>query len=188
MKRINIFGSSEKLNELGEAAINRLLNLKTPSLGLNHFPLHYPNVDYWLFSDQSMVEKIQEQNAYKDQKIITNQHIYKNMLTNKGWEVEEIFEPNDIQGSIGNSGWYACWWAIQKGFTHLYLYGILDGNYSELASGDTAYIDIFTEEKRFFQDKKYQKFKADVENNFGGVIKICRPLAQFTAAATESIN
>jgi hypothetical protein len=180
--KINIFGSSEKLEEMGAAKIARLLSSKTPSIGINHFPNHYPNVDCWLFVDGQMVERMD----YKGQKIITCEFVYNNYLEKKPkYNVIDRFEPNNIQGSIGNSAFYAIWWAVKEGYTNINLYGILDGEYKQLANGNTAYKNIFSGE-HIFQDKKYQKFKEVVETGYYGKAKICRPLLKCSDVQIES--
>lgn len=187
LKRINIFGSSEKLLELGDEGIKKLLSPKTPSIGINHFPIHYPDVDYWIFSDGSTIEKIEQNNAYKGQKILTNEHIYKNYFKNKkNWEIADTFEPNGIAGHIANSGWFALWWAVKQGYKSAYLYGVMDGdNYKQMANGNTEYNNIF-DKKHIFQNKGYEKFKKVIETGFNGRIKIYQPLLKSLDVQTES--
>lgn len=183
MKRINIFGTSEKVEELGAIKINRLLDLKSDSLGINQFPVEYPNVDYWLFNDQTIVEKIEEKHAYKGQKIITSR--WANMvMKNKNWNIHELYERNCIPNDVNNSGWLALWWAVKEGYTHLYLYGILDGDYRKAANGNVYYTNTF-EEVRCMPEKIYNRLLSDIETGFGGRAKICRPLLKSLEEVTE---
>lgn len=175
MSRINIFGGSEAL--LGkESYIQETLSSKSPSIGVNHFPFKYPNVDYWIFNDASMINKIKTAGVYKNQKIITNRYVAFYHLKSLNWDIACIFEPNDISNCLLNSGWLAIYWAIINNYTNIYLYGILDGKYDCDSSNDIIYKNTF-ESNHKFKYKKYVKFKDDVENNFYiDSITINRPL------------
>ena len=177
MSRINIFGCSEVL--LGKGPhIQEILSLNSPSIGVNHFPIHYSDVDYWIFNDVNMVEKIKTAEAYKGQQIITNRYIAFYYLNKLNWDIACIFEPNDISNCLLNSGWLAVYWAIINNYTDIYLYGILDGNYNDSKSNDINYKNLF-ESNHIFKYKKYLKFKDDIENNFYTEgVTIHRPLYQ----------
>lgn len=187
MKRINIFGTSEKLMEFGPRQITRLLNHKCDSLGINSFTLKYPRVDYWLFSDQNMVEKIEESGVYDNQKIICS--VWASWKINKtlGWNVHELFERNNIQNEVNNSGWLALWWAVKEGYTHANLYGVLDGEYRRAANGNVYYKNAI-EGERFIEGKLFDRFLKDVETGFNGRIKICRPLLESSEEVISSEN
>ena len=176
IKRINIFGSSDKIKVLGAERINRLLSLNIPSIGINHFVNHYPDVDYFIFLDSKTLDGVN----YQGQKILTNNHIYKNCLkNNEKYNVAGTFEPNGIYKCVMNSGWFACWWAIQQGYTHIYLYGVMDGdNYKHCSNGKSIYNNVFTKnkEQHCFNNKEFFKFEKDIETGYNKGIKIFRPL------------
>lgn len=176
MRKIIIFGSSEKTFELGRRKLSQLLNSYT-TIGLNDFGLRNP-VDYILLSDTSMGDKIIESGLYKGQKILTNRHCYKHKFKNKPqFNVAETFEPNGIEGSIANSAFYAIWWAVKEGYTHIDLYGVLDAdNYIQVANGNVYGYNSITGNKTCFDDNQYYVLKTLIENNWNGKVKICRPL------------
>ena len=181
MKRINIFGTGEKINLLGEARINRLL--ARPSIGINEFPVHYPNVDYWLFTDSAFAEKIIYTDIYKGQKIITCDHVYKNFFKNKDYNIGGIFEPNAYTAKTGNSGYYAIEWAIQQGYTKASLYGVMDSiNYEK--SGFEIIANHFYGAPSKIPAYKWQNFQNHINTNFNGRMSISRPLLKYTDAQT----
>jgi hypothetical protein len=136
--------------------------------------------------DTSMPENINTANAYKGQGILTNYHVYKHCIKPRNWKIAGLFEPNSVQGHVMNSGWFACWWAITQGYKHIYLYGVMDGEYSHKANGDSSYTNIF-EGSHIFQNKGYDKFLKDIESGFNGRAKISRPLL-YTDVRTGLIN
>jgi len=174
MSRINTFGSSEKLKGK-EKEIRRILSLKSLSIGINQFPIYYPNVDYWIFSDENTIKDIIKLNAYKEQRIITNRHIYNKYSKILNWKFEDPFEPNHIPNHISNSGWFAIWWAISRGYTDMHLYGILDGNYTRKPNGDVIFKNIF-KGNHIMKSKDYDRFMRQIERDFNKKIKICQPL------------
>lgn len=180
MKKINIFGTSEKIKELGAAKLDRLLALKTDSLGINQFPIYHPNVDFWLFNDQCMVEKIEKENAYKNQKIISSRWAHL-VFKDKNWNIHELYERNEIENDVNNSGWLALWWAVKEGYTHINLYGIMDGKYVERSDGNVLYYNMFAGE-HIMSAQVYNRLLKDIESGFNKRAKICRPLLEFSDA------
>ena len=179
MSRINIFGSSETLEER-EKEIRRILSLKSSSIGINQFPIKYPNVDYWIFSDEHTIKEIINLNAYKGQRIITNRYIYNKYAKVLDWKFENPFEPNHIPDHIANSGWFAIWWAIVRGYTDMHLYGVLDGKYTRKPNGDMIFKNIFKGD-HIMKGKDYTKFISHIESGFNKRIKICQPLKSMDA-------
>lgn len=176
MKILNVFGTGEKIKELSKRKIHKLLNSNVPSIGINRFPTHFRNVDYWCFCDSCMKDTLIDENEYRGQKIITNRHIANAYFTDKNkYDVECKFEPNEIQNSIGNSAFYCLWWAVQNNFDIVNLYGILDGEYRQDAQ--FVYMKHFYEaEESKFSLEKWNKFKKIVDSNYDNKIKINIPL------------
>jgi hypothetical protein len=175
MKKINIFGTSEKIKELGSSRITRLLvRKKADNLGINQFPIFYPDVDFWLFNDQCMVEKIEKENAYKNQKIISSRWAHF-AFKDKNWNVHDLYERNDIPNDVNNSGWLAIWWAVKSGYTHIDLYGVMDGKYTMRSDDNVLYHNMFAGE-HIMNIKTYNRLLEDIESGFNGRVKITRPL------------
>lgn len=173
MNRINIFGSSERLEELGDKGIKRILALKSPSIGINMFINRYPEVDYFCFTDSCTLDKVN----YQGQKIITNRFI-NNMYLKKDpkYNIECIFEPNHIPESIANSAFFAIWYAVKQGYKNIHLYGILDGDYIKLANGEYSYKHMYEKGTYTFQHKRYSQLLNIVETGYFGKANIVRPL------------
>jgi hypothetical protein len=187
MMKINIFGTGEKINILGEARINRLLSRPTISIGINAFPVYYPNVDYWLFTDSAFAERIIYTDIYKGQKIITCDHVYKSQLKGLDFNIGGIFEPNEYTAKTGNSGYYAIEWAIQQGFKKASLYGVMDSvDYEKDGLEITA--NHFYGTPSRIPAYKWDNFKKHIDSNFNGRIELSRPLLKYTDAQTKSEN
>ena len=171
---INIFGTSEKINELGEAEINRLLNSDIPSIGINRFCEYYSKVDHICFVDTDMAERL-TLGKYGGQGIITCEHAYKHFFKNKPeFKITTIFEPNNMQLSVGNSAFYALWWAVSQGYKEANLYGILDGNYDinpALVQWKHFY-EVDDQPSVDFDYRKWQKFTQLMESGINGQIKV----------------
>jgi hypothetical protein len=175
MKQINIFGSSEKLLELEDVKILQLLK-SSPSIGINRFGLKYPT-EYILFSDTPMAEDVF--NSKTKQKILTNYFCYKYYFKNHPeYNVAGYWEPNSIEGSIGNSSFFALWWCVQNKFTHVNLYGILDSDeYVTRANGKCIATNIYAPtQQTTFNDNQFNVLKNLIDTGFNGEILIKRPL------------
>jgi hypothetical protein len=163
---LNVFGSSERILELERVEINSLLDSDI-SIGVNHFPIHYPNVDYWALNDWKTFKYIRNNNYYNNQKIITNDRVLEHYRNDKYWN---IFKGLYIGGIIKNSAFLALDWAVHNNYD-VRLYGIMDGKYEKMANGTTRYLNIFTKSYHFFDVKQYEKFEDYIKKN-----NIKRPL------------
>jgi len=175
MKRINIFGSSPRLKEAGPDYINKVLSLKSPSIGINHFPNVYPNVEYWLFSDYRTAARMK----YNGQKILTNINVKNKLLDAEypDWKVVDTWHHLYISENINNSAFYAIWWAVKSGYTNIYLYGIHDDIYNEVASGDIIYNSMFSPKlKRKFDGNNFKRLEKIIESGYDNRARIHRPL------------
>jgi hypothetical protein len=174
MNTINIFGSSEKLLELGDVTISQLLK-SNKSIGINNFGIKY-QTDYILFSDTPMADLVKKN--YNGQIILTNYHCYKYFFKNNPeYIVGGYWEPNSIEGSVSNSAFFALWWAVNNGYTNINLYGILDSDeYITRANGDVRCLNIYSGKETIFQNNQYLVLKELIENGFNGRANIQRPL------------
>jgi len=194
MDTIQIFGCSDRINELGDSIPDILKKKKHPSIGLNRFPEFFPFVDYWLFVDSAMADRIVNGEIYKNQQILTCRHIYNFWFKNRpefrfhtGMSCEKrskaplsslplrnIFEPNDLELKIGNSAYYALEWAVSQGYKRALLYGILDSDYAQ--TGKDIKFKHFFGGSGTFPAYKFPELKQAVESNLNGRIEIIRPL------------
>lgn len=175
MKQINIFGSSEKLLELEDVKILQILK-SCESIGINNFGLKYPT-DYILFSDTPIAEIVA--NNGTEQKILTNYFNYRWYFKDKPeFKVAGHWEPNSIEGSISNSAFYALWWAVKTGYTHINLYGIMDSDHYPIrANGSCRVQNIYSKNgETLFALNEVGTLKRLIENGFNNKVIINRPL------------
>jgi hypothetical protein len=178
VKTLNVFGTSQKFEELSAKEKSQLFK-RTNTLGINLSGIKYP-VKYLLFSDCGIAQQVVENKYYLGKKILTNQHCFEGYFKNiKDAQTELIFEPNNIQDSVGNSAFFAIWYAVQFGYDKVNLFGVLDDdetNYEELANGMTRYYNALADIQHTMWTKDHNYMKWIIETGYGDKIKICQPL------------
>ncbi|OGI01487.1 MAG: hypothetical protein A2Y25_02045 [Candidatus Melainabacteria bacterium GWF2_37_15] len=133
---VHIYGCSDSIRGLKKP--------ESPSIGLNRFPVYYPDVDYWMFVDLDCFNGYVKDN-YKDQKIVTQKYNFYFYMKYSGIKPHHIFEPNkDLIGSQ-TVATFALDYAIQLGYKKAILHGIMDSEYKET--------DNMVEWKHFYDDK-----------------------------------
>lgn len=133
---ILIFGSSPYINDIKD--IIPQLQSKYTSIGMNIFPVVFPNVTYWNFNDYMTFTNIVKPN-YNNQKIITNFDCYKKEIINiPNIKVEYLYEASQkIQNTFNNklfmertSLFSSLNYAMLLGYKKIFLIGVdLDSNW-----------------------------------------------------------
>jgi len=165
---VNIFGSSERIEEMEAEDLKSRLKSCDLSIGVNSFFKYY-NCDYGCFLDISVLKRLVNNNLLYE-KYISNLR-FKGTLYNK----KNIFY-DVLPDSILSSGYYAIKGAIKLGAKKINLYGIMDGDYTKLANGDIKYYNCFKKGYNKISSKNYKNFNHDIENNFYSDVIIERPL------------
>ena len=128
-KDIIIFGTSPYINEISDL-IPRLQK-KYINVGINCFPVFYPEVNHWFFYDDDMI-KIIGDSRYKGQKLWARKGL-KGHLQLLQIENYEIFQPVDNQFFLEDNGkllfnnftiTIVLNWCYVKGFKNVYLAGV----------------------------------------------------------------
>lgn len=133
---VHIYGCSD--------SIRGLKKVESPSIGLNRFPVYYPDVNYWMFVDLGDFNGYVKDN-YRDQKIVTQKYNFHFYMKHSGIKPHHIFEPNvDLFGSH-TIATFALDYAINLGFKTAVLHGIMDSDYKET--------DEKVEWKHFYDNK-----------------------------------
>ena len=112
MKELHIYGSSSKIRLVGEVI--------SPSIGLNYFPIYYPDVNYWLWMDNIFWGNCIYEILVHDKTRMMNGDIKVPYF----W-----FEPNVTLMGCCSTATFAIDWAIKLGCERVYLYGIFDDDY-----------------------------------------------------------
>ncbi len=133
---IHIYGCSNSIRGLKQP--------ERPCIGLNRFPVYYPDVDYWMFVDLGDFNDYVKDN-YKGQKIVTQKYNFHFYMKHSGIKPHHIFEPNvDLFGSH-TIATFALDYAVQLGYKKVVLHGVMDSDYKE--------VDGKVEWKHFYDDK-----------------------------------
>lgn len=154
-KKINIFGSSERINDLD---INKLF-LEGPSIGVNKFTNFYKPT-FKLFMDDKQCGNC----VYK----LNNKQEYEPYLK---------FTPNflvekDLFG-IYTIATYAIDFAIKQGYNEAVLYGILDGEYKEVDENNVELYHFYGEPQII--RKELAKARKDAIFSYSEQIKLTIP-------------
>jgi hypothetical protein len=148
-----IFGCSPFVNEIKEDIPK--LQEKYTTIGINMFPVYYPNVNHWFFYDDQGIDILKEH--YKGQKIHTREALMGHLdllnITNF-----ECFKPTEgyIDKENENSLLFVNYtislvvhWCIRKGFKNIYFIGI------DMDSED--WFHFFEPDYARFSHHRYQK-------------------------------
>ena len=124
---IIIFGCSPFINKI-KSVIPKLQN-KYDTIGINDFPVYYPNVKHWFVFDDGTYNTIK--NNYKNQLIHAPNCLAERLKAN-GIENVEGFKPDSYYCEEMEDSLYfntfsitcAIHWCIRKGYKNIYLAGV----------------------------------------------------------------
>jgi len=147
---LHIYGTGTK--------IKNITGVHEESLGLNVFPLHFPDVKYWLWLDN----------------INFGHCIYEK--TDSTLKPYFPFTPGrDIKGSC-SSATYAISWAIKEGYKKVNLYGILDEDeYNIIEVKGVKYV-----EWRHFYDDTVLTYRLSAFETFNRIVGEQKQLIDIT--------
>jgi hypothetical protein len=145
---LHIYGTGRKCRGLTD--------IEPESIGLNRFPLYYPDVKFWLWIDN----------------INFGFCVYRK--TDSSIKPYFPFEPNvTLQGACSVAT-FAISWAIKEGYKRVYLYGILDDEY-EVKGDYVTWYHFYDEEPGYYPLASFKMFKIILKEQ-GKFIEIVQPL------------
>lgn len=160
-KEIIIFGTSPQIDEVKEFIPS--LMKKYTTIGINRFPLEYPDVDYWAFVDLYGITNVVTGKDYRGQTVLTDYSYKVAGLLNKYKNYETfmidacsdrlirdklIIEDSVVVAGYGLTMTYVINWCYLQGYTDIYLIGhstdyIGDGGIRDYLVDAATVVDIY---------------------------------------------
>jgi hypothetical protein len=134
-KEIIIFGASPQINNIKDIIPD--LQKKYTNIGINSFPVTYPDVDYWALLDRVTLMRVVNRNTYKGQTIITDynykasgllkQYKHETFMMDTHTEQlikdKQVFDGSIVVGGIIITLTYLINWCYLNDYTDIYLIG-----------------------------------------------------------------